>query len=109
MYAEKPAAIKLSGKLGSSESDSSILRASASEINEPYNPDLGFSGNQIAVYNQKFRMTVIGNKETKGEEPWFYIEVIPDIKPVRSLFYDTDEYPTFVRGWVKFHDIKLNP
>jgi hypothetical protein len=109
LYSEKPLAINLAGKQGSSESDSSILRASASEINEPYNPDLGFSGNQIAVYNQKFRMTVIGNKEAKGEEPWCYIEVIPDIKPARSLFHETDEYPTFVRGWVKFRDIKLNP
>jgi hypothetical protein len=109
MFAEKPALQDPKPMNGVSAHDTLVLRASAEVVDEPINPHLESRGNQIALFSEKFRATVIGKKENKKGEIWLYIEIIPDIKPCKSIFYETDKFPTFIRGWVKFNDIKVNP
>jgi len=100
-YAEKPELFKPEGKQAISAVDSLIIRASASAIDRPFNRKFGMNGNQIASYKMKFRMIIVGRNDIKSKDPWCYIEIIPDIKPAKSLFYDTGDYPTFIKGWVK--------
>lgn len=108
-YAEKPELFNFEGNQVISAVDSLIIRASASVIDKPLIRKFGMNGNQIASYVMKFRMIIVGRNDLKSKDPWCYIEIIPDLKPARSLFYDTGDYPTFIRGWVKLKDIKTTP
>jgi len=92
-----------------SRENSILIRASAALLNEPFNPHLESYGNIIAGYKQKIKGNILAVQKGNNGEEFFYVEIIPDIKPAKSIFYDIEKYPTFIRGWVDSYDVKTNP
>jgi len=88
--------------------DTILIRASAAILDEPFNPHLETLGNIIAGYKQKIRGTILAVQKGRDGMEWFYIEIIPDVKPAKSIFYEIEKYPTFIRGWVESFDVKAN-
>jgi hypothetical protein len=92
-----------------SKYDTILIRASAAIQNEPWNPYMETWGNIIGGYTEKIRATAIAVKENRVGDRWYYVEIIPDIKPKKSIFYDTDKYPTFIRAWVDSDEVSVSP
>jgi len=80
--------------------DTMLLRASAAQLNEPYNPTLDTFGNIIARYRDKARGVILAEKTREKGNTWYFVEVYPDVMPSASILYGTSGYPTFIRGWV---------
>jgi len=88
--------------------DTLLIRASAALIDDPYNPYMETAGNIIAGYTQKVRGEAIARqRDTFGRE-WLFVEIIPEIRPAKSIFYEIEKYPTFIRGWVNRSEIKIS-
>ena len=107
-HAEKPLEMLSKPFTCTSKYDTLLIRASGAIQNEPWNPYMETWGNIIGGYTLKVRMTVLAIKQNQGTE-WFYVEIIPDIRPKKSIFYDTDKYPTFIRAWVDRDDVVMDP
>ncbi|MEI6455251.1 MAG: hypothetical protein WCO93_03095 [bacterium] len=86
-----------------------LIRASAAIQDEPYNPYMETRGNIIGGYKQKIRATVLAVKQNRVGDEWFYVEIVPDIKPAKSIFYDIEKYPTFIRAWVDAEEVMIDP
>jgi len=88
--------------------DTILIRASAAILDEPYNHQLETFGNIIAGYKQKIRGTILAVQKGNNGEEWVYVDIVPDTKPAKSIFYEIEKYPTFIRGWVESFDVKVN-
>jgi len=107
-HAERPLQMLPKPFTCTSKYDTILIRASGAIQNEPWNPYMETWGNIIGGYTQKIRMSVIAVKQNRGIE-WFYVEIMPGVRPKKSIFYDTDKYPTFIRGWVDRDDVVIDP
>ena len=87
--------------------DTMLLRASAAQQNEPFNPNLDTFGNIIAKYRSKARGVVLAYKSNGKGNDWFFVEISPSVAPSASILYDIDKIPTFIRGWVSGRAIQL--
>ncbi len=90
------------------KSDTMLLRASAAQLNEPYNPYLETFGNIVAKYRSKTRGIVVAYKSYGNGNDWYFVEVYPDTSPSASILYDLTKMPTFIRGWVSGQAILLD-
>ena len=91
------------------KADTMLLRASAAQQNEPFNPGLDTFGNIMAKYRTKARGVALAFKSMGKGNDWFFIEVSPSASPSASVFYDLDKLPTFIRGWVSGQAVQLVP
>lgn len=107
-HAERPITMLKEPVPWESRHDTILIRASAAILDEPYNPQFETFGNIIAGYKQKIRGTILAVQKGNNGEEWVYIEIIPDIKPAKSIFYEIEKYPTFIRGWVESFEVKTN-
>lgn len=89
--------------------DTTLIRASAANLDDPYNPYLETWGNTIAGFTQSIHGTLMAKKQDKGGKLWYYVEIIPDVRPKKSIFYEIDQFPTFIQGWVEGSLITLQP
>ena len=87
--------------------DTLLVRASAGYIDAPYDPKLKTFGNTICGYTSAIGGAVLATEKDKNGIPWFFVEIYPDVHPVRSIFSDTGKYPTFIMGWVPREEIIL--
>ena len=88
--------------------DTLLLRASAAQLNEPFNPRLNTFGNIIAKYRSKARGLALAYKSNGKGNDWYFVEIFPDVSPTASILYDIDKMPTFIRGWVSAMAISLS-
>jgi hypothetical protein len=56
--------------------------------------------NVIAEFKKGARGIVYGQREDETGRVWWFVEMDPAFKPVKSLFYDIDEKPTKLKGWM---------
>ena len=91
------------------KADTMLLRASAVQQNEPFNPNLDTFGNIVAKYRTKARGLVLAFKSYGKGNDWFFVEISPSAAPSASILYDLDKMPTFIRGWVSSQSIQLEP
>jgi hypothetical protein len=89
--------------------DTTLIRASAANLDDPYNPYMETWGNTIAGYINKIHGMALALKKDQYGKIWYYVEIIPDIKPKKSIFYEIDKFPTFIQGWVEGSLIHLQP
>jgi hypothetical protein len=89
-----------------SKADTMLLRASAAQLNEPFNPYLDTFGNIIAKYRSSSRGTILASKSYGKGNIWYYVEVAPGVYPTASILSDFEKIPTFIRGWVSCMSIK---
>jgi len=83
-----------------SRSDTMMVRASATQLNEPFNPHLETFGNIVAKYRSKTRGLILAQKSITNGDDWYFVEIFPDVSPSASILYEIDKIPTFLRGWV---------
>lgn len=88
--------------------DTMLVRASAAQQNEPFNPYLDTFGNIIAKYRSKARGVAMAYKSNGKGNDWFFVEISPSVAPSASILYDIDKIPTFIRGWVSGRAIQLD-
>lgn len=88
--------------------DTLLLRASAAQLNEPFNPRLETFGNIIAKYRSRARGLALAYKSNGKGNDWYFVEIFPDVSPAASILYDIDKMPTFIRGWVSAMAISLS-
>jgi len=89
--------------------DTTLIRASAANLDDPYNPALETWGNTIAGYTQNIRGVATAIKKDPNGNIWYFVEIIPDVKPRKSIFYEIDKFPTFIQGWVEGSLIRIQP
>jgi hypothetical protein len=89
--------------------DTMLVRASAVQQNEPFNPHLDTFGNIIAKYRTRARGVALAYKTYGKGNEWFFVEISPFAAPSASILYDTEKMPTFIRGWVSGLAITLEP
>lgn len=106
---QRPAGLLKTPVSWESRENSILIRASAALLNDPFNPDLNTYGNIVAGFKQKIRGTILAVQKGSNGEEFFYVEIFPGFKPEKSIFYDIEKYPTFIRGWVDSFDVKTNP
>jgi hypothetical protein len=82
------------------KSDTMLLRASAAQLNEPFNPHLDTFGNIIAKYRTKAKGVALAYKSYGKWNDWYFVEIFPDSSPSASILYNVEKIPTFIRGWV---------
>jgi len=104
-FTERPKDILKTPVAWSAVYDSMLIRASAALLNEPYNPYLETYGNIIAGYTQKIRGVALARQTDANGLEWYYVEIIPECRPRKSIFYEIGKYPTFIRGWVEGNEI----
>jgi hypothetical protein len=88
-------------------SDTMLLRASAAQLNEPFNPHLDTFGNIIAKYRTRVKGVALAYKSYGKGNDWYFVEIFPDASPSASILYDVEKMPTFIRGWVSGQAIFL--
>jgi len=89
--------------------DTMLLRASAAQLNEPFNPYLETFGNIIAKYRTRSKGTILAMKSYGKGDEWYFVEIYPDSSPSASILYDVEKIPTFIRGWVSGLAISPKP
>jgi len=89
--------------------DTTLIRASAANLDDPYNPHLETWGNTIAGYTRNIHGLVLARKKDIKGILWYFVEIIPEIKPEKSIFYEIDKFPTFILGWVEGSLIRIQP
>ena len=106
-YTEEPSTLYPLPAPFIARADTMLLRASAAQQNEPFNPYLDTFGNIIAKYRTKARGVVLAYKSCGKGNDWFFVEISPFAAPSASILYDIDKMPTFIRGWVSSQAIQL--
>ena len=71
--------------------DTMLIRASASLLDDPFNPHLDTYGNIIAGYIQKIRGTALARQTDSRGMEWYFIEIIPENRPRKSIFYEMEK------------------
>lgn len=89
--------------------DTTLIRASAANLDDPFNPYLETWGNTIAGYTTDIHGTALARKKDQHGITWYYVEIIPDVRPKKSIFYEIEKFPTFIQGWVEETLIKIQP
>ena len=64
-----------------------------------YGVDRG-KDNIIAEFNRGVKGTAIGESIDETGRVWWYVEMDTDVKPAKSHFYDLEEVPTKMTGWM---------
>ena len=90
------------------KADTMLLRASAAQLNEPFNPHLDTFGNIVAKYRTKARGIALAYKSYGKGNDWYFVEIYPYASPSASILYDCNKMPTFIRGWVSGQSILLD-
>jgi len=107
-HTERPSVLLKTPVIWESRHDTILIRASAAILDAPYNPYLETLGNIIAGYKQKIRGIILAVRRGRDGREWVYTEIIPDVKPAKSIFYNIDKYPTFIRGWIESSEVKAD-
>lgn len=108
-YTEEPGVVLGSPAPFRSVSDSLLLRASGARLNEPFIPQLGTFGNIVARYRERTTGRVLGHRSLiQGAPEWYYVEIWPSARPSASIFEDTRQMPSFIRGWVSAKAIRMD-
>jgi len=106
-YTEKPEAWLDSIKPFRSAIDTLLLRASAEDIYDPFIASWNTWGNIIAGYTRNIRGNILAEKTDSLNFRWYFIEVIPESLPAKSLFHSLRNGPVFIRGWVREEEVLL--
>ena len=108
-YTEEPFKFYPRAMPFTAKADTMLLRASATRLNEPFNPHLDTFGNIIAKYRTRAKGLVLAYKSYGKGNDWYFVEIFPDTSPSASILYDIEKIPTFIRGWVSGQASLLNP
>ncbi|MEI7500437.1 MAG: hypothetical protein WCK84_08290 [Bacteroidota bacterium] len=108
-YTEEPDICYPRGIPFAMKSDTMLVRASAAQLNEPFNPHLETFGNIIAKYRTRAKGIALAYKSYGKGNDWYFVEIFPDAAPSASILYDVEKMPTFIRGWVSGQAILLGP
>jgi hypothetical protein len=62
--------------------------------------------NIIAEFKKGTRGTAYGQSKDETGRVWWFVEINPNDKPVKSFFYDVNEKPTKLKGWMSSNYLK---